>query len=130
VIGGAAIDGVPVRGWETHTVLEPRITAAALGRPTAAAPSGIPALTIARGGFRADDLHDRFLDTTTLGKGIAWVNGFCLGRYWSRGPQRTLYVPGPVLRIGDNELVVLELDTAPEALARFVAAPDLGDVED
>ncbi|NEE58665.1 beta-galactosidase, partial [Streptomyces sp. SID8455] len=31
-------------------------------------------------------------------RGFVWVNGFCLGRYWSAGPQETLYVPGPVLR--------------------------------
>ncbi|MFD9501672.1 beta-galactosidase family protein [Streptomyces sp. NPDC060035] len=45
-------------------------------------------------------------------RGFVWVNGFCLGRYWSVGPQRTLYVPGPVLREGANELWVLELEDA------------------
>lgn len=42
------------------------------------------------------------------------MNGFCLGRYWSVGPQRTLYVPGPVLREGANEVWVLELEEAGE----------------
>ncbi|MER5359136.1 beta-galactosidase family protein [Streptomyces sp. NPDC002785] len=45
-------------------------------------------------------------------RGFVWVNGFCLGRYWSAGPQRTLYVPGPVLREGVNEVWVLELEGA------------------
>lgn len=45
-------------------------------------------------------------------RGFVWVNGFCLGRYWSVGPQRTLYVPGPVLREGANEVWVLELEDA------------------
>ncbi|MFF9348566.1 beta-galactosidase family protein [Streptomyces sp. NPDC014734] len=45
-------------------------------------------------------------------RGFVWVNGFCLGRYWSRGAQRTLYVPGPVLREGVNEVWVLELEDA------------------
>ncbi|MCX4786061.1 MULTISPECIES: glycoside hydrolase family 35 protein [unclassified Streptomyces] len=45
-------------------------------------------------------------------RGFVWVNGFCLGRYWSAGPQRTLYVPGPVLREGTNEVWVLELEDA------------------
>ncbi|MFB7081565.1 beta-galactosidase family protein [Streptomyces sp. NPDC056308] len=45
-------------------------------------------------------------------RGFVWVNGFCLGRYWSAGPQRTLYVPGPVLREGANEVWVLELEGA------------------
>ncbi|HEY9370709.1 beta-galactosidase family protein [Streptomyces sp.] len=43
-------------------------------------------------------------------RGFAWVNGFCLGRYWSVGPQDALYVPGPVLREGPNEVWVLELE--------------------
>ncbi|WP_053709006.1 glycoside hydrolase family 35 protein [Streptomyces sp. NRRL B-3648] len=43
-------------------------------------------------------------------RGFVWVNGFNLGRYWSAGPQRSLYVPGPVLREGANEVWLLELD--------------------
>lgn len=38
-----------------------------------------------------------------------WLNGFALGRYWDRGPQRMLYAPAPVWRAGLNELVILEL---------------------
>ncbi|MFF2010511.1 beta-galactosidase family protein [Streptomyces sp. NPDC058195] len=45
-------------------------------------------------------------------RGFVWVNGFCLGRYWSVGAQRTLYVPGPVLREGANEVWVLEVEEA------------------
>lgn len=48
------------------------------------------------------------------GKGVAWVNGFNLGRYWSsKGPQMTLYVPGPVLKYGDNEIVLFEIESTP-----------------
>lgn len=43
-------------------------------------------------------------------RGFVWVNGFCLGRYWSVGPQESLFVPGPVLREGGNEVWVLELE--------------------
>ncbi|MEV0448076.1 beta-galactosidase family protein [Streptomyces sp. NPDC050600] len=43
-------------------------------------------------------------------RGYAWVNGFCLGRYWNTGPQEALFVPGPVLREGPNEVWVLELE--------------------
>ncbi|NUT25609.1 MAG: beta-galactosidase [Streptomyces sp.] len=43
-------------------------------------------------------------------RGFVWINGFNLGRYWSAGPQRSLYVPGPVLREGDNEVWLLELE--------------------
>ncbi len=60
---------------------------------------------------------------------MVWINGFCLGRYWSRGPQRTLYVPGPVLRERDNELVVFELQATEHAEVRFVPRMDLGPLE-
>ncbi|MFI8291028.1 beta-galactosidase [Streptomyces sp. ms191] len=43
-------------------------------------------------------------------RGFVWVNGFCLGRYWAAGPQESLFVPGPVLREGGNEVWVLELE--------------------
>lgn len=56
-------------------------------------------------------------------RGFVWVNGFCLGRYWSVGPQETLYVPGPVLRDGVNEVWVLELEGAGEAVELGPGAP-------
>ena len=73
-----------------------------------------------------DESADLFLDTRGWGKGYAWVNGFFLGRYWRRGPQRTLYVPGPVTRAGENHVVIVELEAVTDATARFVARPDLG----
>ena len=41
-------------------------------------------------------------------KGIVFVNGRNLGRYWSIGPQLTLYLPGPWLNVGSNSIVVFE----------------------
>ena len=88
-----------------------------------------PGPTAWRGSFEAQAPENHFLDTTGWGKGIAWVNGFCLGRYWRRGPQETLFVPGPVVRSGSNELVVLELDVMADPTARFVDRPSLGPLE-
>ncbi|TCO36047.1 beta-galactosidase [Kribbella steppae] len=82
-----------------------------------------------RAGFDVAEPVDHFLSTVDWGKGLAWVNGFCLGRYWRRGPQETLYVPGPVLRPGRNELVVLELEVIAEPVAHFVAGLSLGPTE-
>lgn len=56
---------------------------------------------------------DAVLELPGWTRGFVWVNGFNLGRYWSTGPQRTLYVPGPVLREGGNDVWVLELEEAP-----------------
>ena len=52
---------------------------------------------------------DTFLDMSGWGKGLVWVNGFNLGWYWPLlGPQMTMYVPGPLLRVSENEVVLLE----------------------
>lgn len=82
-----------------------------------------------RGTFDAPEGVDLFWSTEGWGKGFVWLNGTLLGRYWSAGPTRTVYVPGPVVRATGNELVVLELTGAPGAVARFVAGPDLGPTE-
>ena len=83
----------------------------------------------ARATFDLTNVHDLYLDTSAWGKGVAWVNGFCLGRYWSRGPQHTLYVPAPALRATGNELIVFELHAIAHPEARFVPSPDLGHTE-
>jgi beta-galactosidase len=82
-----------------------------------------------RGVFRVEQAADTFLHLDGWTKGVAWINGFNLGRYWSRGPQSSLYVPGPVLRAGDNELIVLELHGARSAAAELRPVPELGPTE-
>ena len=129
IIGGASIDGRPLHDWRTTPLRERDLTELAAGAAQGRASVGaITGLTFARAEFTVDETADRFLDTEGWGKGIAWVNGFCLGRYWSRPPQRTLYVPGPALRPGVNELVILELDGAASDVARFVGDADPGPV--
>ena len=51
-----------------------------------------------------EDLQDTYLDMRQWGKGCAFINGFNLGRYWHVGPTRTLYIPAPLLKQGDNEV--------------------------
>ena len=60
-------------------------------------------------------LPDTFLKPTSFARGVAFVNGVNLGRFWTDagGPVGALYVPGPYLNAdGPNELVVVELDRA------------------
>lgn len=81
------------------------------------------------GTFSLDEPADLFLDTSGWGKGVVWINGFSLGRYWSAGPQRSLYVPEPVLVPGENEIVVLELHGVPNQPAHFTEGLNLGHTE-
>jgi hypothetical protein len=51
------------------------------------------------------------LSGSGFGHGAAWVNGWGLGRFWeSEGPTHSLYVPGPLLRQGENELLIWSAD--------------------
>ncbi|MEU6142294.1 beta-galactosidase family protein [Streptomyces sp. NPDC047081] len=77
-----------------------------------------------RGTVTVRGAGDALLELPGRTRGFVWVNGFNLGRYWSVGPQRSLYVPGPVLREGENEVWLLELegtDPATTAAARLVS---------
>lgn len=54
---------------------------------------------------------DTFLSLPAGIKGIVWVNGRIMGKYWRIGPQQQLYIPGCYLEANRaNEVVVLELE--------------------
>ncbi|MWV42912.1 beta-galactosidase [Paenibacillus sp. HJL G12] len=85
---------------------------------------GVPAFF--RGSFTVDQLADTFISLEGWTKGVVFINGFNLGRHWNIGPQKTLYVPGPILKTGDNEIVILELYGTNEPAVTFVDQPELG----
>jgi beta-galactosidase len=70
---------------------------------------------------------DTFLRLDGFTKGFVTVNGFNIGRYFnSAGPQRTLYIPAPLLRQGSNEIIVFETDGFEKPVLTFTDVPDLG----
>jgi beta-galactosidase len=70
--------------------------------------SNVEAPVIYKGTFRLNKTGDTFLDMRNWGKGIVFVNGHNLGRYWHIGPQQTLYLPGCWLKKGKNKIVIFE----------------------
>lgn len=62
-----------------------------------------------RATFNLKKVGDTFLDLSTWGKGMVYVNGHALGRFWNIGPQQTLYCPGCWLKKGKNEIIVLDI---------------------
>jgi len=68
---------------------------------------------------------DTFLDMKDWHKGIVFVNGFNLGRYWKVGPQQTLYVPAPLLKTGENTIIIFE-HLEPSSSILFSSRPNLG----
>jgi beta-galactosidase len=132
LIGPASVDGVALRDVEAWAI--PLEDAWVRGlRPIAdkSAPTGQGADTLmARAPVGADSsaitrspqgpmffkAHlpmespgDLYIDLGAWNKGYVWINGQLLGRYWHIGPQQRLFCPGPWLRAGDNELLVLDL---------------------
>ena len=78
-----------------------------------------------RGSLDVAGPADLFLDTAGWGAGVVWFNGLCLGRFWDVGPQRTLYVPSPLVRTGANDVVVLDLHPRAGARIATLAEPIL-----
>ena len=76
--------------------------------------------------FWVDEKGDTFLDMTGWGKGCVFLNGFALGRFWKAGPQRRLYVPAPLLRKGENKLIVFETEGETAQTVSFYENPELG----
>jgi beta-galactosidase len=75
--------------------------------------------------FILNKTDDTYLDVSTWGKGMVWVNGYNIGRFWKIGPQQALYMPGVWLRKGENEIVILDLEKPTEAAITGIANPIL-----
>jgi beta-galactosidase len=97
------LNGRELTGWEIF--LLPMTDAAAAKTNDGLAPG--PAFY--HGQFAVTQVGDTFLDLRGWDKGAVWVNGHHLGRFWHIGPQQTLYVPGPWLRRGANDVVVFDV---------------------
>ncbi|HKP05691.1 MAG TPA: beta-galactosidase, partial [Microbacterium sp.] len=130
LIGAVTLEGEPLTGWTATPIDVAALGASVRDAAAIVSPDAGVAPFVLRGAFALDEAADLFLDTKGWGKGFALVNGFLLGRYWSSGPQRTLYVPAAALNAGENVVVVVELDRVTEAEVRFVAEPDLGPLEE
>ncbi len=79
-----------------------------------------------RGRFWADETGDTFLKPEGWNKGVVYINGINLGRYWSEGPQKTLYVPAPFLAKGVNVVEIFELYGVDAANIQLLDHPELG----
>jgi beta-galactosidase len=62
-----------------------------------------------KGEFELAAVGDTYLDVSQWEKGVVWVNGHNLGRYWNIGPQKQLYCPAPWLKKGKNEIVIFDM---------------------
>ena len=76
-------------------------------KPFSERPSNMLGPVVVRATLNIEDVTaDTFIDMSNWGKGVVFINGFNLGRYWSSsGPQLTLYLPAPLLKVGANSVL-------------------------
>ncbi len=130
IIGRVTLDGTVLTGWTTTPVDLGLTAAEAAGVSGTSGAAGAPELLVGSATFALDEPADLFVDTDGWGKGFVFVNDLLLGRYWSNGPQRTLYVPAPATRSGENRVTVVELEAGAPVIARFAPAALLGPTEE
>ena len=79
--------------------------------------------------FQLDHTLDTYLDMTGFGKGVVFVNGHNLGRFWEVGPTTSLYVPHGFLKEGANSLIVFETEGRYQETLELVQQPTFKEVK-
>jgi beta-galactosidase len=115
------LDEREIRNWQMFKLPFDNINA--LETKTTKPSQNVP--VVKRGYFTIDKPADTYLDFSNWGKGVVWVNGHNLGRYWEIGPQQTVYIPVEWLKPGKNEIVVLELIKTGQNQLRGIGKPIL-----
>jgi beta-galactosidase len=69
-----------------------------------------------KGNFDLKDVSDTYIDVSNCRKGLVWINGHNLGRYWNTGPQKRLYCPADWLKKGKNEVVLFDTRSSQPAI--------------
>lgn len=115
IVGEVRLDGKALKNWKVipKTLSETSVVnAKKADRQNKSLPGGH-----FRGTFNLSKVGDTFLDMSKWGKGVLYVNGHNLGRYWSQtmdgkpvGPQLRLYCPAPFLKRGKNVIDVVEFE--------------------
>ncbi len=100
------LNGMTLMNWQVYNLPFDEKYIQALGEaPVDAARRG----AFFKGVFDLDAPADTYIDMSNYRKGIVWVNGHNLGRFWEIGPQKRLYCPATWLRRGRNEVLVFDL---------------------
>jgi beta-galactosidase len=121
--GSVMLGGHTITNWKMYSLPMDHIKSVSFidsREPIVTSTSGP---TFYRGYFSLDTPGDTFLDMRTMTKGVVWVNGHLLSRFWEIGPQQTLYLPGPWLHSGTNSVVVFDLFPQPGSTLRGLNLP-------
>jgi beta-galactosidase len=121
ITSGVTLNGSALKGWQVFSLPFDNINKTVINKT----PVVKDAPVLKKAIFNLSETADTYLDMRKWGKGCVWINGHHLGRYWSIGPQQTVYVPAEWLKKGRNEIVVLELLTAGQNRLQSVQKPVL-----
>jgi beta-galactosidase len=122
ILGGVRLGQRYHYGWEMYP-----LTMDDLSKLSFVPESGYEKPAFLRGNLHLEEQpKDTFIRLDGFTKGFVTVNGFNIGRYFNpAGPQKTLYVPAPLLKQGDNEIVVFESDSYTAPVVTFTDIPEL-----
>ena len=101
-----SLNGMTLMNWEIFTL---PFDEAYLGKLKFSMGEATRPGSFFKGEFGLNETGDTYLDVAKWEKGVVWVNGHNLGRYWNTGPQTRLYCPAPWLKKGKNEIVIFDL---------------------
>jgi hypothetical protein len=119
-----SLAGMTLMNWQVFPLpLDDRFMTALMMMPPPV-PSTVRPGMFFTGSFQLDVPADTWIDMSGYKKGVVWVNGRNLGRYWDIGPQARLYCPAPWLRAGDNEVVVFDLHKTEASPLRGTSGPE------
>jgi beta-galactosidase len=100
------LNGMTLMNWEVYNLpMDDKFIASLIPSDKPEMKNGI----FFRGVFNLEKTGDTFIDISNYQKGIVWVNGNNLGRFWNIGPQKRLYCPESWLKSGVNEILVFDL---------------------
>jgi len=124
IVGQVSFGGMPLKSWTMYALPFDKVEASKINAVKAKRDS--PVLKL--GSFHVNTPADTYLDLRKWGKGVIWVNGHNLGKYWSIGPQQTIYLPAEWLKKGANEIIVLELNKPEVNMLSSLNKPILDEV--
>ncbi|WP_188937087.1 glycoside hydrolase family 35 protein [Puia dinghuensis] len=123
ITGKVEYAGKELKGWRMYSLPFSEAPVIKAGAATAAAP------VLRSASFTLDRVGDTWLDMSQWGKGVVWVNGHNLGRYWRVGPQQTLYIPAEWLKQGKNDIVVFEMLATGQHTLQAIDHPILNELQ-
>jgi len=109
------LNGMTLMNWETYLLPMDEKFVAGLIRPPSNTSATDKLCNFFTGEFELSETGDTFIDMSGYAKGMLYVNGHLLGRYWNVGPQQRLYCPASWLKKGKNNVVVFDLLQQQEA---------------